>query len=97
MICHLEGAIFNLMCLHIAYDQRTIKKLPTIPHLSNCDELKLKLKAFISNKPITGTFELSKGRSVRKYEASCPFQSVVGSYGEERARNSTDTLDESFS
>ena len=54
-------------------------------------QIKLKLKAFISNKPITGTW-IVKGSVSQKDEASCPFQSIVGTYWEERARNSMDTL-----
>ena len=49
---------------------------------------------FFSIKPCTGTFELLKLNILsvsQKVKASCPFQNV-DLYGEERARNSMDTL-----
>ena len=55
---------------------------------SNYVKVKVKVKSFISIRPLKGTFERQLHNNSKSI---CPFQRVA-SYGEERARNSIHTL-----
>ena len=54
--------------------------------------VKVKVKSFISIRPLKGNFERQlHEKKINSIESSCPFQKAV-SYGEEWGRNSIHTL-----
>lgn len=75
-LCPLEAAIFNLMWRQIAYNKRTIKTLPTMPHLPNYDKEFRSHTYIIPVKNITLIFD-SPWRGKNKIKLRIPTHDTI--------------------